>query len=110
MLFRSLFGEALLRRSDIIEALIKTEKEGRLYLMDALTRAGYDPRHDHGGNFVLVKPKRQSQEIAAALKERKILVKTYGKKHLLRDYVRISTGSRRVMEKFVAAFLEAEQG
>ena len=104
-----LFGEALLRRLDIIEALIQTEKEGRLYLMEALTRAGYEPRHDHGGNFVLVKPKKCPREVEAALKERKILVKTYGDKHLLQDYIRISTGSRRVMEKFVAAFLDIDQ-
>ena len=104
-----LFGEALLRRPDIIESLIQTEKEGRLYLMGALARAGYEPRHDHGGNFVLVKPKKCSREVEAALKERKILVKTYGNKHLLRDYIRISTGSRRVMEKFVAAFLDIDQ-
>ena len=104
-----LFGEALLRRPDIIKALIQTEKEGRLYLMGALARAGYEPRHDHGGNFVLVKPKKCSREVEAALKERKILVKTYGNKHLLRDYIRISTGSRRVMEKFVAAFLDIDQ-
>ena len=104
-----LFGEALLRRPDIIKALIQTEKEGRLYLMEALTRAGYEPRHDHGGNFVLMKPKKCSREVEAALKERKILVKTYGDKNLLRDYIRISTGSRRVMEKFVAAFFAVEQ-
>ena len=104
-----LFGEALLRRLDIIEALIETEKEGRLYLMEALTRAGYGPRHDHGGNFVLVKPEKCPREVEAALKERKILVKTYGDKHLLRDYIRISTGSRRAMEKFVAAFLDIDQ-
>lgn len=104
-----LFGEALLRRPDIIESLIQTEKEGRLYLMGALARAGYEPRHDHGGNFVLVKPRKQPKEIEAALKERKILVKTYGNKHLLRDYIRISTGSRRVMEKFVAAFFDIDQ-
>ena len=56
-----------------------------------------------------MKPRKQPKEIEAALKERKILVKTYGNKHLLRDYIRISTGSRRVMEKFVAAFFDIDQ-
>lgn len=104
-----LFGEALLRRPDIIEALIQTEKEGRLYLMEALTRAGYEPRHDHGGNFILVKPKKRPREVEAALKERKILIKTYGENHLLRDYIRISTGSQCVMEIFMVAFLAVDQ-
>lgn len=105
-----LFGEALLRRLDIIESLIKTEKEGRQYLMDALARSGYDPRHDHGGNFVLVKPNLPPKVVEAAMRAQGILIKTYGKEHLLGEYIRISTGNRQAMERFMTAFLKAEQG
>jgi len=105
-----LFGEALLRRLDIIESLIKTEKEGRQYLMDALARSGYDPRHDHGGNFVLVKPNLPPKVVEAAMRAQGILIKTYGKEHLLGEYIRISTGNRQAMERFMTVFLKAEQG
>ena len=105
-----LFGAALLRWPDIIQALIQTEKEGRRYLMDALNRAGYAPRHDHGGNFVLVKPNLPPKVVEAAMRVQGILIKTYGKEHLLGEYIRISTGNRRAMERFMTAFLKAEQG
>ena len=42
------------------------------------------------------------------LEEKKILIKTYGQE-MLKDYVRISTGSKQVMERFANALLEADR-
>ena len=42
------------------------------------------------------------------MREKGILIKTYGKP-LLKKYIRISIGSKRVMEQFLEAFLELDQ-
>ena len=42
------------------------------------------------------------------LEEKKILVKTYGQE-ILKDYMRISTGSKKVMETFTGALLAADR-
>ena len=60
------------------------------------------------GNFIFVKPKHNAHEVAAKLEDRNILVHPYGNQ-LLKDFLRVSTGSRRVMERFVVVFLEVDK-
>ena len=42
------------------------------------------------------------------MEEKKILVKTYSQE-ILKDYIRISTGSRKVMKQFTEALYEVDR-
>ena len=103
-----LFAERLLERPDIIEELIQTERAGKEWLLSRLREAGYWCR-DCRGNFVFVKPRGDAHEVAARLeREKGVLVHPYGNP-LLKDFIRITTGSKTAMEKFWNAFAEIDQ-
>ena len=103
-----LFGERLMDHPEIIDELIATEKEGRRYLISELERYGYT-YYNQDGNFLFIEPKNDAAEVAKRLKEEhKVLIKTYGNP-LLSRFIRISTGSKTAMSRFMEAFLIAEQ-
>jgi histidinol-phosphate aminotransferase len=103
-----LFGERLMDRPELIDQLIQTEKEGRQYLLEQLEKNGYSYWNQEG-NFLFIQPKTEAKEVARRLKEEEhVLIKTYGNP-LLRPYIRISTGSRQAMEKFIEAFLKVDR-
>ena len=57
---------------------------------------------------VFIKTKKDPHEITKKLKdEKKILVHDYNNE-LLKDYIRITTGSKEVMQKFINAFFELD--
>lgn len=103
-----LFAERLLDRPELLEELIKIEEEGKNYLSATLRENGYT-FHDDCGNYILFLPKKlPAAALAYQLKEKKrILVKTYGNP-LLAKYIRVTTGSRAVMEQFTQALLELD--
>lgn len=100
------FGEHLMRHTEIIEDLMKAEAEGKAYAIEELKKYGYET-YAANGNFIFITPKRPAAEIKQALREKKILVKTYGN-DFLKDYIRISTGSVKSMKYFLTAFLETD--
>lgn len=97
-----LFGERILDRPDIIQQLIQTEKDGKHYVLQSLEEHGYECR-DCKGNFIFVKPKHSAKRIAEELGKNDILVHSFGN-DLLKDYLRISTGSEKSMKVFLEAF------
>lgn len=102
-----LFAERLLDHPTLVQELIATEKEGRAYTLQVLREKGYWCK-DCTGNFIFVQPKHAPQEVARRLKEeKKVLVHTFGNP-LLKDYLRISTGSKAAMERFLEAFLTVD--
>lgn len=104
-----LFGERLMDHPEIIDELIRTEKEGRRYLIAELEKHGYT-YHDQDGNFLFILPKTDSAQLAKRLKEEHhVLIKHYGNP-LLSKYIRISTGSKQAMARFLDAFLAADRG
>ena len=103
-----LFAERLLDHPELIEDLSRIEQEGKEYTLATLRAHGYWCR-DCRGNFIFVKPKQEAREAARRLEEEKnILVHTYGNE-LLKDYLRISVGSKEAMERFLTAFFEIEE-
>jgi len=100
------FGEHLMQHTELIEDLMNAEAEGKAYLLEELAKHGYKTVPSHG-NFIFIQPKKPVQEVAQALRERKILIKTFGNE-FLKNYVRISTGSKKAMNYFLNAFLEAD--
>lgn len=102
-----LFAERILDHPQLIQELIRTEKEGKEYTLSVLREKGYWCR-DCMGNFIFVEPKHDAHEVADRLqKEKKVLVHAYGNP-LLQKYLRVSVGSRKAMELFLKAFLEVD--
>jgi histidinol-phosphate aminotransferase len=103
-----LFAERILDHPEMIEELIRTENEGKAYTLEALQEQGYECR-DCRGNFIFVKPRHNAREVSERLeKEKKVLVHPYGNE-LLKDYIRVSVGSKEAMKIFLDAFFSVEQ-
>lgn len=103
-----LFAERLLDHPEIEAHLIATEKAGREYTLQMLKEKGYACR-DCRGNFIFVKPHTDAHALAKRLeKEHKLLVKTFGNP-VLKDVLRISTGSRKAMEQFMELFFQCDK-
>lgn len=102
-----LFAERILEQPEILKRMIAVQDAGKAYFVQELKKHGYE-FVEEAGNFVHVKPKKAPKELEQALYEKKVLIKTYGS-GLLKDYVRISTGSKEAMEIFLKAFLEVEE-
>lgn len=101
-----LFGERILDHPELFDELREIELEGRTYVKEQMQKYGYS-YYSQNGNFFFIRPKRDVAVMKEELKERRILVKTYSK-DLLKDYIRISTGSRSAMERFMEVFLELD--
>lgn len=105
--FALLFAEKLLDKPEIIDNLINIAKKGKEYILDELKKHNYWCK-DCRGNFIFVKPNHDAKYIAERLeKEKKILTHPYSNE-LLKDYIRVSTGSVDAMKVFLEAFLEVD--
>lgn len=100
------FANEILKRKDLIDNLIREEREGRNFLLNTLKERGYDV-YNGEGNYALWKPHIKPLEIEKLLKREKVLIKTY-ENDLLRDYIRVSTGSKRIMEEFLRIYLRLD--
>lgn len=102
-----LFAERIIEQPQLIQKLIDVENDGKEYTLDSLKKHGYECR-DCRGNFIFVKPYHDAKQIAFKLeKEKKVLVHSYGNE-LLKDYIRVSVGSRNAMRIFLDAFYEVD--
>lgn len=102
-----LFAERLIEHPDIINGLIKTQQEGKDYCLSTLRKHGYWCR-DCKGNYIFIKPKHNAKQIAEKLEiEYNVLVHSYGN-DLLKDMIRVSTGSINAMSIFLKAFFEVD--
>lgn len=102
-----LFAERLLDNPEIIDELIRVEKEGKAYTLQSLEAHGYWCK-DCMGNFIFVEPKHDAREVTKRLEEeKKVLVHAYGN-DLLKKYIRVSVGSKAAMKLFLDAFYEID--
>ena len=92
------FAEAIMKEEGLIDKLIATELEGRNYIIEKLKNSGRKVYADNG-NYVFFEPLTDKDKVVERLYEKKILTKTYSVP-ILKDYIRISTGSKQAMEKF----------
>ena len=101
----TLFGEKLLESPEIIENLIRAANEGKKYLLERLSERNIE--HTPGqANFVLIKCDERMKSIVDGLMEKKILVSGGFKEPFLRNYIRVTTGNKHVMEIFWKAFCD----
>lgn len=98
-----LFAEELLKDASMMDKLLEIEEEGKAYLLDLLQTHHYECVGQYG-NYVLIKTNKKPQEVAALLREEKILIKTYGS-GLLKDWIRVTTANKEIMGNFCEAFL-----
>ncbi|WP_270504998.1 pyridoxal phosphate-dependent aminotransferase [Paraclostridium sordellii] len=96
------FAEKILENPDITKNLIRTEKQGREYLISKLELKEYE-FYNNGANYILIKSKKTPNEVFEKLKEKNILIKTYSNP-ILEKWIRVTTGSINIMEKFWKEF------
>ena len=101
------FGEHLLSEPGLCEKLVAVEHQGRAWLTQSLKEHGYE-FFAQNGNYAFIKVKTSVPQVKERMEEKKILIKTYGQE-MLKDYIRISTGSQTVMERFAEALYEVDQ-
>lgn len=101
------FGEVLLKEPGLCEKLVAIEKEGRNYLTESLAEHEYEYFAENG-NYAFIRTKTSVSQVKERLEKKKILIKTYGQE-MLKDYIRISTGSKRVMKQFTEALYEVDR-
>ena len=101
------FAERLVEQPELVEYLIESEKKGKKYLMDELSKKGYKTM-DGLGNYIFIKTCRIPSEVAEDLKNKeKILVKTFGSP-FLKEYIRVSVGSEAAMKFFTEKFMKTD--
>lgn len=101
-----LFAERLMEHPEIVEGIIKAQQEGKDWLLARLRENDYWCR-DCMGNFIFIKPMLDAHKVTQLLEEQNVLVHAYGNP-LLRDYIRVSTGSKSAMQTFLEVFLRVD--
>ena len=98
-----LFGERLLDHPEVYKELIQIQDEGKAYILANLKENCYECR-DCRGNFIFIKPKHDALMVVKQLEEQyNVLVHGYSNA-LLKNYIRVSTGSIKSMEKILKYF------
>lgn len=100
------FAEKLIETPEIINGLIYTEKQGKKYILYELSKIGYEIS-DGLGNYIFIKTHKKPLDVFKDLKNKRILIKTFNNS-LLKDYIRVSVGSKKSMEFFIEKFLEVD--
>lgn len=100
------FAQAIIEEK-MIDSMVKEQLEGKAYLVRSLEENGYLV-NAREGNFIFVKPKTDAKSLTAKLKEHKILVKYYDNE-MLGEFIRITTGAKDIMEKFINVLFEIDK-
>lgn len=107
--FGMLFAEAILETPGMLQKLIEAQVNGKQYAVDKLRELGYEVNAKEG-NFIFVKPKTDADQLVTKMKEeRRILIKSYNGIGSLGNCLRVSTGSRDIMDKFVQALVDLDR-
>ncbi|MFA5112381.1 MAG: histidinol-phosphate transaminase [Desulfobaccales bacterium] len=97
------FGESLLAATNIIPELLREVKAGKEFLVRKLSEAGI-PHCPGSANFVLIDCRGKVEAVVKGLAEAKILVGAGFKNDFLKDYIRVTVGSKAVMQRFWQGF------
>ena len=107
--FGMLFAEAIIEKEGMLEEMIAKQKDGKEYVTEELRKNGYKVISGEG-NFIFVKPKTDATEVMNKMKaEKKILIKTYPGIADLGKCLRVSTGERSAMKRFLEALYEIDR-
>ena len=107
--FSMLFAKAIIEEPGMVDAMISKQKAGKSYLVSELQKLGYRVNAKEG-NFIFVQPKTDADVVVAKMKEeKKILIKSYNGIGVLGKCLRVSTGEKAIMKKFIDALVEIDQ-
>lgn len=98
-----LFASEILKNPQMMDELIRIEREGHAWIYKKLCEKGYHA-FSANGNYVLFYPVISSGDLILKLKEHKIWVRDYNK-GILKGWIRVSTGDKESMKKFFDALV-----
>lgn len=103
------FAQAIIETDGMIDRLVARQVEGKKYLVDTLRAKGYMVNAGEG-NFVFIRPNTPAADVVRRMKEEKgFLIKSYSGIGDLDDCLRVTTGEKAIMEKFIAALEEIDK-
>ena len=108
--FAMRFAKAILEKDGMLDMLIKNQLEGKEYIINALKKNGFVVNAKEG-NFIFVKPRKVDADIIVERmkQEKKILIKSYSEIGTLGKCLRVTTGEKIYMEKFLEALLDIDK-
>lgn len=106
--FAMKFAKTIIETEGMLDELVASQKEGKQYLIDALKKKGYEVNAKEG-NFIFIQPKTDAEILVSRMKEEKnILIKTYAGIGKLGKCLRVTTGEKQYMERFIEALVELD--
>lgn len=107
-MFALRFARAIMEKPGMLEDMISKQREGKELLVKELENKGYEFLSSEG-NFMFIKPFRDASEIVRRMKdERGILIKEYGGIGAFGNCLRVTTGPKASMSRFVRALFEID--
>lgn len=106
--FAMKFAQAVIEREGMLAEMIRLQREGKQYLVDSLTGNGYTFNVKEG-NFAFIKPKTDAEEIVKKMKEEGILIKTYAGMGRLGTCLRVTTGEKQYMRRFLETLYKLDR-
>lgn len=105
-----LFAQRILEKEGFLDSIIKKQLDGKQYLIETLKKNGYIVSAQEG-NFIFVKPKcLDADEIVSLMYEKKmILVKSYNNLGEYGKCLRVSTGEKEYMQRFIDALIDLDK-
>lgn len=108
-MFAMLFAKAIMEKEGMLDEMIAEQHVGRAYLLKWLQENGYVFVGSEG-NFLFIKPFSSAKDLVKRMKdERGILIKEYSGIGSLGSCLRVSTGPKKCMERFVEALLDLDK-
>ena len=103
------FAKAIIEEPNLIQTLIDKHKEGRNYLIDFLKENNYE-FNALNGNFMFIKSKSDPEILVKKMKEEKhILIKVYSGIGKFGKCLRVTTGEKNSMIRFIDALKELDK-
>ena len=103
------FAQAIIETDGMIDKLVARQVEGKRYLVDTLREKGYKVNEGEG-NFVFIMPNTPAKEVVRRMKEeKKFLIKSYSGIGDLDDCLRVTTGEKEIMKKFIDALEDVDR-
>ena len=99
-------AHAALADQAYVDCYVAEVLRARTWLVQQLQAAGVR-HHAAGGNYLLIWPERPAQEVEQNLRQAGILVRSMAAKPLIDGSLRVSLGTIEQMQRFWAAYLQA---
>lgn len=107
--FAELFAQKILEEPGMVDSLIAKHKEGREFLQKDLSEHGYEYQGETG-NFIFIKVNTDADVIVRRMKDEKgILIKSYPGIGRFGKCLRVTTGEKKYMERFLEALYELDR-